>query len=201
MLIVADQEEANSTEYLGKVIEMFIHRTYPQCTSTVLNSGAGLFQHQANMVFIHKTLRPLINRQRAAIVEQYAEDWSSHFHLTFALSDGPHARMAQLTSGLRQYRPDLLHIWQLKGFWHHRQLRFGDIDVEPFVHKDSTPSEPVKNLSPEIKDLVNEIAQYKKEFEDSITTGESELSSFWLRKTGKPVLSVLMVSIVILSYH
>ena len=111
-------------------------------------------------------------------------------------------------------RPYLLHMWQLKNFWHRGALCFQDVDIQRWARAEATP--PVAadeieatlaaaaaggsptDLARAARDaaVVARIVEEMKAHRDvfvGLERGAHELSSFWLRKTRKPVLAVLCV--------
>jgi cytidine deaminase len=68
-------------------------------------------------------------------------------------------------------------------------------DVEPHTFKKLEMRPAVHRLqltSAEEKGLVDEMVQYKRQFEAVRDSNTHELGTFWLRKTGKAVLAVLL---------
>ena len=66
---------------------------------------------------------------------------------------------------------------------------FEEISTEPAIKIENTKKDPLVNA------VVEEMAQFRKEFTEVVNNSsvENDLSSFWLRKTKKPVLAVLLV--------
>jgi hypothetical protein len=94
----------------------------------------------------------LIDQQRRGLVDFHAENWSKHFSLTIAMASGAPARLAALNAALRQYRPFVLHMPNVKAFWFH-----GDLwaSLEAIHHLDfdaveGTPSISVEDLDDEV---------------------------------------------------
>jgi cytidine deaminase len=101
--------------------------------------------------------------------------------------------------GLRDYKPFYFHFWQLKTFWHECKVVVDDIEVHSYAAMELIP--PVDtNLLPaaeedsaDIARVVEEIKIFRLEVQDMFLHETHELSRFWLRKTRKPVLAVLLV--------
>lgn len=105
--------------------------------------------------------------------------------------------------GLRNFRPDWLHVWQPKRFWHEfpqvLPLTHADVDHHTYFDTELTPATEVAEYPPgEVAGLVEEMRFHRDRFLESWTQKGSdgkrtnELRSFWIRKTKQPVLSVLM---------
>lgn len=61
-----------------------------------------------------------------------------------------------------------------------------------FEEVDARPSVPVRELSSDLRAVVDRLVRHKREFMAALHDPESnELRRFWLRKTRKPVLAVL----------
>ena len=87
-----------------------------------------------------------------------------------------------------------MHFWQLKTFWHESKLCEDDIECHSFEEISTEPAISVDQTDKTVMLAVAELIKFKSEFElirddPSIQT---DLSSFWLRKTKKPVLAVLL---------
>jgi len=107
------------------------------------------------------------------------------------MTEGSPARLGAITAALRPYRPMTMHMWQLKTFWHERRILASDVKFHSFDRVDTTPQMPVLELSDDVQALIKEMASYRDEFIIK-QQNTSELRAFWLRKSFKPVLSVLM---------
>ena len=127
-------------------------------------------------------------------------------------------RHARETSGARRVVPRhatyLLHMWQLKNFWHRGALCFRDVDIQRWARAEATPPVAADEIeatlaaaaaggSPTdparaardaavVARIVEEMKAHRDVFV-GLERGAHELSSFWLRKTRKPVLAVLCV--------
>jgi hypothetical protein len=66
--------------------------------------------------------------------------------------------------------------------------------MHSFQEIDTVPAVPVHHVEARARIVVNAMLKFKEEFETIIGSGvENDISSFWLRKTKKPVLAVLLV--------
>mmetsp|Transcript_19748 Transcript_19748/g.25596 ORF Transcript_19748/g.25596 Transcript_19748/m.25596 type:complete len:508 (-) Transcript_19748:355-1878(-) len=182
----------DSTTVLAQIMKIFIETVYSNVKVEVVDSGIGVFQYDLNVKFVKNVLLPKLEQYRQSIVSSVGEDWHNLFQVSIALTDGSPARMAALSASLRKYRPTYLHMWQLKTFWHRRCLLRSDLKVESFETVETRPSIAVEALDSFTKLLVSEMKLFKQSFEETVS-GPNVLKSVWLRKSNKPVLSVLMV--------
>lgn len=91
-----------------------------------------------------------------------------------------------------------MHFWQLKSFWHAAKLCQEDIESHSFEEISTVPPVAVKEIadSVSVDSLVDLVASEMKAFRasfDDLRGQENDLRSFWLRKTGKLVMAVLLV--------
>ena len=187
--------EDNSTEGTAQLLETYINHYYPDVTVVRFPAGPEIFKYDENVKFVNRFLKPKLDSQRARMAEVFGEEWSSNFNVTISLSEGTAARLTAITAGLREYRPNYLHVWQPKSLWHEGYASRSTVEYHTFEKIETTA--PVDVTSPyvedKIKSIVKEIQAYKIEFERTRAQENHELEKFWLRKTKKPVLSVLMV--------
>ncbi|OQR99332.1 hypothetical protein THRCLA_06551 [Thraustotheca clavata] len=182
----------NSTEFTGALMTQFIHTYYPKIQITRVHSGSNIFRYDDNVQFMTRELRPLLEAHRDTLVQKVGDTWKSHFHLTISYADGPPARLSALNAALRVYTPSYLHLWQLKTFWHESKLSLGDVDFHPFEDIEATPAIALSDIKePFLLRLVSEM----KAFRDCFLEGQhlGEVGSFWLRKSRKPVLAILLI--------
>lgn len=136
----------------------------------------------------------MLEQNRQSIVERCGDKWKQHFHVTIAYADGTPARLSALNASLRLYRPSYLHFWQMKTFWHEAKLSMDDVDFHSFENVEASPFIPVNDIEDElVKLLIVEMKQFRDQFTETAANERNELGQFWLRKTRKPVLSVLVV--------
>jgi len=138
-----------------------------------------------------KELRPLIEKHRDVLVDRFKDAWKKHFHVTISYADGPPARLSALNASLRVYAPSYLHFWQLKTFWHERKLSIDDVDFHAFENIEATPSIPVSEADILTQRLVSEMQIFRDQFIEGESKGE--VGTFWLRKSRKPVLAILLI--------
>ena len=114
--------------------------------------------------------------------------------MVYSFADGSAARSHAIQSALRPYRPTYFHFWQLKTFWHESKITDEDIEVHSFEEMETVPAMAVDQTSDTVLKVVNEMKAFKRDFLNTVKNGaRSDLKSFWLRKTKKPVLAVLLV--------
>eukprot|EP00501_MAST-03F_sp_TOSAG23-6_P002193 GSMAST32.ASY1.ANO1.2293.1 assembled CDS len=166
------QEKGNSTEGSAMILQVFVQTFFPEIEVFTLNSGSGVFRYRQNSAFIN--------------------DWKDFFNLCLTVTDGTPARTSALIAGLRRFRPDYIHFWQPKSFWQSQRLRPSLLCWETFEQLEMQPAQRVCDTSRDVQRLVKEVIKFKRSFLKN-TKYETELSSFWLRKTRSPVLAVLMI--------
>jgi len=127
--------------------------------------------------------------------KEYDPDWRESFHVTLSFADGSPARTHAIQASLRPYRPTYFHFWQLKSFWHESKISNEDIEILTFEDMETVPAMDVQDASadPNVKLVVQEMKQFKVDFLKGIS---SDIRKFWLRKTQKPVLAVLLTESV-----
>ncbi|GBG34918.1 Hypothetical Protein FCC1311_111412 [Hondaea fermentalgiana] len=185
---------SNSTKAAARIIKAFIERTCPSVEVVCLDSGLDIFHYDQNVRFCNDIVLPAIDTFRHPLVVHYGNEWQKRLGMTVALTDGSPARLAALNAALRQYRPSYLHMWQLKSFWYELRFLGKDLIFQSFETMETKPPVPISDLEPECRQVVDEMRKYKHEFVQAKAAGSlQELSAFWLRKTRKVVLSVLMV--------
>jgi hypothetical protein len=113
--------------------------------------------------------------------------------VTLSYADGFPARTHAIQAALRPYHPYYLHFWQLESFWHQGKIAVDDIEGYSFEGMETTPAvESTYLRDSDIKLVVQEMKNFRKEFFE-LLEGSNEVREFWLRKTKKPVLAVLLV--------
>lgn len=90
-----------------------------------------------------------------------------------------------------------MHFWQLKTFWRECKVCEDDIEIHSFQEISTDPPIALSSLDkfdPLVKRVVDEMIKFKDFFMNSMRNDfdNNDLTSFWLRKTKKPVLSVLL---------
>ena len=119
-------------------------------------------------------------------------DWKRSFYVTLSFADGSHARTHAIQTSLRPYRPRYYHLWQLKTFWHDTKIVEDDLEVHSFESMETVPAVDVKFVSAEVQLVIDEIKAFRNDFLESLRQ-DNDIAQFWLRKTKKPVLAVLLV--------
>jgi cytidine deaminase len=188
---VAHSRSGNSTEITAQLIVLFVHQYYPHMTAIQVHSGSNIFRFDDNVQFMTRELRPLLEAHRETLVDRCGEAWKSHFHVTIAYADGPPARLSALNASLRMYQPSYLHIWQLKTFWHERKLSMADVDFHSFENIEASPLVAPSKADAMTQMVVREMRLFRDQF--LAAEGDGEVASFWLRKSRKPVLAVLLI--------
>jgi cytidine deaminase len=203
----------NSTQTCAQLMKQFILRVHPQVTVVCIHSNTNIFRYDENIVFVKRELMPCINAYRDAHAcglpypdEQQEEsgystiqeespflvDWKRSFYVTLSFADGSHARTHAIQTSLRPYRPRYYHLWQLKTFWHDTKIVEDDLEVHSFESMETVPAVDVKFVSAEVQLVIDEIKAFRNDFLESLRH-DNDIAQFWLRKTKKPVLAVLLV--------
>jgi hypothetical protein len=88
-----------------------------------------------------------------------------------------------------------MHFWQLKTFWNETKVCDDDMEFLSFEEISTEPAQTIDQTDPSVRLAVAEMIRFKEEFEfiRNDPSIETDLASFWLRKTKKPVLAVLLV--------
>ena len=121
-------------------------------------------------------------------------NWKKSFAVTLSFADGSPARTHAIQTALRIFRPTYFHIWQLKTFWHERKIVDDDVEVHSFEEMETSPALESSELQGELAQVVEEMKAFRQEMTETLQKrNASDIHSFWLRKTHKPVLAVLLV--------
>lgn len=207
----------NSTEFCAKIMELFLHILHPNITVVKIHSETNLFRYDENISFAKRELMPCIeayrdahatggkfpdeelSQQQQSLEERKSEtvynpDWRESFNVTLSFADGSLARAHAIQAALRPYRPTYFHFWQLKTFWHESKISEEDIEILTFEDMETVPAMEVSKTSEKVQLVVAEMLKFKNDFlKKNTPPNRSDLRSFWLRKTQKPVLAVLLV--------
>mmetsp|Transcript_11877 Transcript_11877/g.21951 ORF Transcript_11877/g.21951 Transcript_11877/m.21951 type:complete len:1044 (+) Transcript_11877:69-3200(+) len=204
----------NSTQTCAELMELFIHVLYPDITVVRIHSETNIFRYDENITFATQELMPCIDSYRDAHArcEPYPDEkldgkvastsernpfnpeWRQSVSVTYSFADGSAARSHAIQASLRPYRPTYFHFWQLKTFWHETKITDEDIEVHSFEEMETVPAMAVDQTSDTVMMVVNEMKEFRKDFIETLKDGgRSDLFAFWLRKTKKPVLAVLLV--------
>ena len=202
----------NSTQACAELMERFIRQLYPDVTVVRIHSETNLFRYDENIIFAKRELRPCVDAYRDAHAtgqaypdepkypkdlllgdKPFSPDWKQSFHLTLSFADGSPARTHAIQAAVRSYRPVYFHFWQLKSFWHDTKIVDDDLEVYSFEDMETVPAIDANNVADEEANLVvDEMRNFRNEFL-TMLEGRNDLKQFWLRKTRKPVLAVLLV--------
>lgn len=212
----------NSTEAVADLMRLFLKNVDPFLTVVHVHSPTNVFRYDENLLFVEREFLPTVEAyrdaharglpyptngivfgQRATVPKDelhlsaarhhdsqhpFDTEWQKSFSVTLSLADGSPARTHAIQACLRPYKPTYFHIWQLKTFWHESKVVDDDIEVHTFETMDTVPPMDVTEChDPWIQATVREM----KNFYMEIT--ETRRDNFWLRKTQKPVLAVLLV--------
>ena len=214
------QVAGNSTEACADLMEYFLQRIDPDLTVVKIHSSTdyNIFRYDENLLFCERQLLPTINAYRdahahgwpypdeqplpittnaaaaAAMKEApFDLDWQKSLALTLSFADGSPARTYAIQASLRGYRPAYFHFWQLKTFWHESKIVDDDIEVLSFEEMETSPAVDASRCTdPMIQAVVQEMKAFRAEMVQTLQE-DNDISKFWLRKTHKPVLAVLLV--------
>jgi cytidine deaminase len=208
----------NSTEKCADLMKEFLRRIDPTLTVVQIHSHTtNIFRSDENIVFCERELMPVIHTYRNAHVlgTPYPDDpkyvplttndethiffpdgvdWRTTVQVTLSLADGSPARTQAIQSSLRSYKPTYFHFWQLKTFWHESKIVDDDIEVHSFATMESVPAVDAHEIRDiYIQAIVREMRLFYNEMTTALTYPDNDIDRFWLRKSHKPVLAVLLV--------
>jgi hypothetical protein len=87
-----------------------------------------------------------------------------------------------------------MHFWSLKSFWREQRIYEDDVEFHMFEEIATEPAMRLKDLTdPQVLKAVAEVDSFHREFEAVAARDDNDLRAFWLRKTMKAVLAVLIV--------
>lgn len=153
-----------------------------------------MFRFDENISFVKHELLPKIEQMRDRVAEKWAGSWRRNFRITVSFADGASARISAIQHSLRPYRPTFMHMWQLKTFWHDAKVCEDDVEILPFEDVAMLPAVPAKQAEHGVRLVVDEMARLRRQFMDIVQNKvETDLVSFWHRKTRKLVIAVLLV--------
>ena len=191
--------ENNSTLPAAKLMKIMIELMYPNIKVQTVHSKTNLFRYDENIVFVKRDLLPRIDDLRNELART-TDTWQDHLKLTVSFADGSSARVGAINASLRNYRPNYMHFWQLKRFWKQQRLCDEDVEYHTFTEIATIPAVPVEGgsssrVTQEAKMVIDEMIKFRKEFHTVRCLGNTshDLAAFWMRKSQKPVLSVLLV--------
>ena len=162
------------------------HEIAARTSSTSSNTS----KQRSNSVGFEQQLQPQAQQAQNA----FDVDWKRSFAVTLSFADGSPARTHAIQTALRIFRPTYFHIWQLKTFWHERKIVDDDVEEHSFEEMETSPALESSLLRGELAQVVQEMKAFRHDMTQSLLKAdENDLHSFWLRKTHKPVLAVLLV--------
>ena len=190
----------NATAGTARLIERFVNLVYPGVTVVCLHSTLDILRYGDNIRFVDEQLRPRMATHRQQLAQQFGDQWVNCFRTTLSMTDGASARVSAIHAALREYRPALLHMAELKRFFNSGQISFGDVDFHEFETWQTRPAQRVEEADSDVRRLQAEMLRHKARFDrvrgraGAAGSGVGhELDEFWLRKSKKAVLAVLMV--------
>jgi len=203
----------NSTEAVALLMEYYLKLLYPDITVVRLHSHTNIFRYDENISFVNRELLPCIDAYRDAHArkapypdeqtntsslvlpgDNFDPEWKKTFRITLSFADGSPARTHAIQSGLRSYRPVYFHVWQLKTFWHDTKISDDDVEVHSFEDMETVPAIDASAVTSwRYRAVIDDMIAFKEQFLSTFQRGCHDLDSFWLRKTRKPVLAVLLV--------
>ncbi|CAM9520378.1 unnamed protein product, partial [Hapterophycus canaliculatus] len=195
--------EDNSTEVTAILMEAFLERHFPDVRVVRVHSDTNIFRYDDNIRFVKTELLPLLNAERSQMAEKHGGDWQDMMHITMSFADGSPARISSINTALRHFRPSFIHIWELKTFWHEKIICEDDVEVHTFEDIDMQPPIPASEVDAPTGMIIAEMQRLRGDLErvlaapptGGVVGGDTrdDLASFWLRKTKRPVLAVLLV--------
>lgn len=178
----------------AELIEHFLRKDYPDLLVVRVHSCTNIFRYDENIAFVKQELLPLVESYRDLQADRWGTDWRNKYHLTISFADGSPARIAAISASLRPYHPSYMHMWELKTFWHEEKMCLDDVEFHSFEDIDTLPPTHVAHADEMAQMVAREMIEYKKEVLNAYAQGLcKDLDKFWLRKTKKPVLAVLVV--------
>ncbi len=184
----------NSTEGTAELIEAWLRQEYPDVAVVRVHSTTNIFRYDENIGFVKNELLPLVEHYRDKTAERWGTEWRHKYHITISFADGSPARISAINAALRPYRPSFMHMWELKTFWHHAKMCLEDVELHSFEDIDTAPPVPLSHADARAQLVAQEMLRFKEEVVANYRQGLcGDLSTFWLRKTKKPVLAVLLV--------
>lgn len=205
--------DGNSTQACADLMEMFVNRADPSIVVVKIHSCTNIFRYDENILFVQRELMPVIDAYRDAhatgqpypdeqslfgpVIQrsdyEYDTEWRKSLTVTLSFADGSPARTHAIQVATRPYRPIYFHFWQLKTFWHESKIVDDDIEMHSFEDMEASPAVDVDRLQdPMIRMVVDEMKMFRDEMVKTLQ-GKNDIEKFWLRKTHKPVLAVLLV--------
>ena len=192
-----DHSISNSTKNTSNIIESYVKKCYNDVKITKLNSNSNIFSYDDNIKFLNNKLKPYLENIRHELSLKYDDKWIQHFNIALTLSGGSFSRITALTKCLRIFKPDMIHISNLKTYWH-KYPNINNSELEnnfeyySFYKFDTIPAIFINDVSNDIVTLTDNILSYKKHILKQLKDDRNEIKQFWLRKTKKMVIAVLL---------
>lgn len=98
------QDLDNSTEFTGKLIQLFIQQLQPEIEVHLLHSTTNLFRYDANIAFVKQELLPKIIELREELLDEDEPKWKDKLKLTLSFADGSTARISAINASLKHFR-------------------------------------------------------------------------------------------------
>jgi len=219
---LSHSKRGNSTEACAELMELFISVLYPDITIIRLHSEREIFQYEENIHFSKKEFMPCIDAYRDAhargepypdeylqnskwgsnysnhpqtTMNRFDPDWKQTFSVTLSFADGAPARTHAIQTSLRAYKPSTMHFYELKTFWYETKICDDDVVHLSFEDMETVPAMEVGKTSSSVQMVVKEMKIFRQHFLKAMEEGRNDIDSFWLRKSKKPVLAVLLVDL------
>ncbi len=145
--------------------------------------------------FVRQELLPWILAAQGEAVARSPKTWRQEFSLTLSLSTGTTPVIASILAATREFHPALLHVPRARQV---PALEDSAFEVERHVAATvrQRPAAPVAEEGEDVQRLVQDLREWAAAagWTRQRLPEPSELETFWLRKSGKPVLAALLVS-------
>ena len=198
----------NSTKVTSNIIEFYINKCFNSINIMKLhpNSNSNIFSYDDNIKFLNNQLKPYIENIRYELSLKYNEYWMDYFNIVLTLSGGSFSRITALTKCLRIFQPNMIHINNLKTYWYkYPNIKNSELENNfkyySFTEFETMPAISINAVSKDISILTDNILSYKKYILEQLSENENEIKQFWLRKTKKMVIAVLMCKKNNICYH
>jgi hypothetical protein len=182
----------NSTIYTAMLLKLFMSKEYPDIEVIHQHSTSNLFRYDDNVIFVRNHVKPIIDKYRNDAAEVHGARWKEYIRVSIAFADGSSARISAIQASLRHYRPQYFHFWQLKTFWSECKICFDDIECHSYEVISAEPAIDPNAANADMRLVLDEMAAFRREFQQTLQQ-DNDIENFWLRKSGKPVLAVLLV--------
>ena len=184
------RETGRSTADLANLVATLVPLFDPRAAAEVLAPPAGdPFDLVSMNHYLADQVAPAIERHMLAARSQ--ADKAPALQLYVSPNTGTSAAIWALTNGLRRFRPKLIAIPKCR-----TRPKLGST-MEATVLADSWldgahPRPAAELADPAWRLAAKEMVQWREEFSERKRRSDSDLDDFWLKKSGKPVLAVLV---------